>query len=95
MLKVKIEERHILNGWPGNASHCPIALALKEKFPGKDVGVSRHVAYISGIGKFNLDEYAMEFIEDFDEYGACAVYEQEIELTPASRWKRLKEYLFS
>lgn len=40
MYKVSVTRKHIWRGKKGKASSCPVALALREHFPGANVGFS-------------------------------------------------------
>lgn len=61
---VTVKRKHIIAGAPKDALHCPIGLALKEKFG--EVTVNEDNVEINGL-KFQLASQAQRFIEQFDE----------------------------
>lgn len=65
-LQLRIEQHHIATGEPWNPWHCPIANALRERFPS-----ARYIAatpkYITvGPLKFNPSRRAARFMNAFD-----------------------------
>lgn len=69
-MKLNITEKHIDSGRKGNCAHCPIALAVKEQFPGfDDVQVYSFEIYVGrNIFLFTNEckERAKDFILAFD-----------------------------
>ena len=62
-MKVRITKRHIAEGMRSNARHCPIALALNDRFGGRScIGGDVTVAEVT----HTLTNAATGFIRDFD-----------------------------
>lgn len=69
-MKFYVSQEKIDRAEHGGASTCPIALTLKEKFPGKTISVAPHNWY--NLVKIDDDFYELspkgaEFVEDFND----------------------------
>lgn len=64
-IKVKITEEHIRSGKPRTITLCPIALALKDKFPYSSVRVGADDVSIDD-SEYNLSKEARRFVDRFD-----------------------------
>ena len=66
---VSVTRDHIKNGVRREAACCPIALALRDMFPGANVSVCKYAIEVS-FGTYPYDRAlpraASKFIEDFD-----------------------------
>lgn len=75
--KIKIEQRHIDSGIGNNSRQCPLALALSEKFPDKNICVGYVHIYINGEHIKHSNEVKNKII-DFDEFGTMTPFTVEI-----------------
>lgn len=73
MKKITVNKTNIKKGTPGSTCGCPIALALRREFPGKQVSVSDDVIEIYEPGKYwctavfyHTPNSAKRFIKKFD-----------------------------
>jgi hypothetical protein len=62
--RIVVTKKDIDNGIPLSHSSCPIALAAKRAFPGKDIFVGSSVCFSKK--KFPLPEKGTKFVMDFD-----------------------------
>lgn len=66
---ISVTEDHIARGKRNRVAECPIALAVQEQFPDKDIGVGIAAIRI-GLGEdamyFTLPPAATNFIHNFD-----------------------------
>lgn len=65
-MKVTVEQRHIVKGRPGHPNYCPIALAVKDMFPGKEIGVGNNFFLSIGEEWYSIPRSARNFIDAFD-----------------------------
>lgn len=65
---VRVEERHIKQGAPGQSGYCPIALAVKELEPESEVFVGSQTVVVDGYW-YKLPPEAAAFVKEFDQFG--------------------------
>jgi len=86
-MKVQVTNEHIKKGIPCESSSCPVALAVKELFPGKDVAVQSFPFNVKVIG-VQIDGKSIDITEDqlevnrfvrlFDHWGYVEPFEFEL-----------------
>jgi hypothetical protein len=62
---IKVTALHIKNGAIGEPCNCPVALAVKDLFPNKFVGVTQETVLIEDI-YYKVPDFVAAFIDWFD-----------------------------
>ena len=78
--RVKVTDRHLLQGAQNSCWSCPIALAICEQFKRKlgEVSVSGVITIVDENGKkafYDIPEVARNFIDAFDHYADAKPFE--------------------
>ena len=78
---IRVTAEHIAQGWRGSACNCPIALALKDEWPGAEVEVSGPDIEVSAdrLWLAQCDDTAMDFIVRFDAGADVQPFEFDVE----------------
>ncbi len=75
-LKVRVKHKHIRDGERGSPYNCPIAKAVGDMMPGKEVYVGGRHIHVEGVF-FPLSTRAVKAISRFDKTGKmspCTFY---------------------
>lgn len=73
---VKVTKEHMKNGSPKNCDYCPIALALRDAYPGSEVNVDDYTIDIDA-STFITPGNLASFIYAYDQHNDCATFEHE------------------
>ena len=67
-MKITVTQDHINKGYRFNTDRCPIALAVREKFPNATVSVTNQDIHVKKwfLRRYNLPKEAIHFVYDFD-----------------------------
>ena len=86
--RIKVTKSDIQNGRPGYSDSCPIALAVKRKFPGSDVSVGyfdfdvQHGPADKEIHGRMLPERAQRFVDEFDGNSPVEPFQFDVKAIP-------------
>jgi hypothetical protein len=79
---IQVTQDDIDDGIRGSYCDCPIALAIKRQFPGKEIIVSKYILGIGGVNTWNVPKPVYNFIDRFDNGNPVEPIVFEIDETP-------------
>lgn len=63
---ISVTRKDIAEGRRASPSFCPVALAIRRRYPKKAISVAEKVIFISSIGERMSPESVCQFVESFD-----------------------------